>query len=129
MESESIPKGKLRTGFTTGTCATAGSKAAVLAIINQKKIDSVEVTLPKKKKLKIKIVSCQFDRTSARCVVIKDGGDDSDVTHGAEIWTELSLTKKLNQIEIDGGEGVGRTTKPGLGLKIGSAAINPTPKK
>jgi len=129
VESESIPKGKLRTGFTTGTCATAGSKAAVLAIINQKKIDSIEVTLPKKKKLKIKIVSCQFDKTSARCVVIKDGGDDPDVTHGAEIWTELSLTKKQNQIEIDGGEGVGRTTKPGLGLEIGSAAINPTPKK
>ena len=129
MESESIPKGKLRTGFTTGTCATAGSKAAVLAIINQKKIDSIEVTLPKKKKLKIKIASCQFDKTSARCVVIKDGGDDPDVTHGAEIWTELSLTKKPNQIEIDGGEGVGRITKPGLGLEIGSAAINPTPKK
>ena len=65
MESESIPKGKLRTGFTTGTCATAGSKAAVLAIINQKKIDSIEVTLPKKKKLKIKIAICRFDKTSA----------------------------------------------------------------
>ena len=129
MESESIPKGKLRTGFTTGTCATAGSKAAVLAIINQKKIDSVEVALPKKKKLKIKIASCLFDKTSVRCAVIKDGGDDPDVTHGAEIWTELSLTKKPNQIEIDGGEGVGRITKPGLGLEIGSVAINPTPKK
>ena len=129
MESESIPKGKLRTGFTTGTCATAGSKAAVLAILNQKKIDFVEVTLPKKERLKIKIASCQFDKKSARCVVIKDGGDDPDVTHGAEICTELSLTEKPNQIEIDGGEGVGRVTKPGLGLEIGSAAINPTPKK
>ena len=129
MESESIPKGKLRTGFTTGTCATAGSKAAVLAILNQKKIDVVEVTLPKKERLKIKIASCQFDKKSARCIVIKDGGDDPDVTHGAEICTELSLTEKPNQIEIDGGEGVGRVTKPGLGLEIGSAAINPTPKK
>jgi cobalt-precorrin-5B (C1)-methyltransferase len=129
VESESIPKGKLRTGFTTGTCATAGSKAAVLAIINQKKIDSIVVTLPKQKKLEIKITSCQFDKESARCSVIKDGGDDPDVTHGAEICTELSLTKKTNQIEIDGGNGVGRITKPGLGLEIGSAAINPTPKK
>ncbi len=129
MESGSIPKGKLRTGFTTGTCAAAGSKAAVLAILNQKKIDFVEVTLPKKKVLKIKIVSCQFYKKSAKCTVIKDGGDDPDVTHGAEICTELSLTEKPNQIEIDGGEGVGRVTKPGLGLEIGSAAINPTPKK
>ena len=129
MENESIPKGKLRTGFTTGTCATAGSKAAVLAIINQKKIDSVDITLPKKKSIQIKIVNCKFTKTSAKCSVIKDGGDDPDVTHGAEIWTEVSLTDKPNKIEIDGGEGVGRVTKPGLGLEIGSAAINPTPKK
>lgn len=129
MESESIPKGKLRKGFTTGTCAAAGSKAAVLAIINQKKIDSVVVTLPKKKTIEIKITNCHFDEKSARCSVIKDAGDDPDVTHGAEICTELMLTNKPNQIEIDGGDGVGRVTKPGLGLEIGSAAINPTPKK
>ena len=129
MENESIPKGKLRTGFTTGTCATAGSKAAVLAIINQKKIDAVDIILPKKKTIQIKIANCKFTKNSAKCSVIKDGGDDPDVTHGAEIWTEVSLTEKPNKIEIDGGEGVGRVTKPGLGLQIGAAAINPTPKK
>lgn len=129
MEKESVQKGKLRTGFTTGTCATAGSIAAVLAIINQKKICSVDVVLPKKKTIQIKIVDCQFTKNSAKCLVIKDGGDDPDVTHGAEIWTEVSLTDKPNKIEIDGGNGVGRVTKPGLGLDIGSAAINPTPKK
>ena len=129
MENESIPKGKLRTGFTTGTCATAGSKAAVLVIINQKKTDSIYVTLPKKKSIQIKIANCKFTKNSAKCSVIKDGGDDPDVTHGAEIWIEVSLTDKPNKIEIDGGEGVGRVTKPGLGLEIGSAAINPTPKK
>lgn len=129
MENESVPKGKLRTGFTTGTCATAGSMAAVLAITNQKKIDSVDVILPKKKTIQIKIADCQFTKNSAKCLVIKDGGDDPDVTHSAEIWTEVSLTDKPNKIEIDGGKGVGRVTKPGLGLDIGSAAINPTPKK
>ena len=129
MESEAKLKGKLRTGFTTGTCATAGAKAGILAILNQKKIDVVDVTLPKKSKIQIKISSCQFDKFSARCTVIKDGGDDPDVTHGAEIITQISLTGKPNQIEIDGGEGVGRVTKPGLGLEINSAAINPTPKK
>jgi len=61
--------------------------------------------------------------------VIKDGGDDPDVTHGAEIVVDLELTSKPNSIEIDGGEGVGRVTKPGIGLEIGQAAINPTPRK
>ena len=129
MESDAIPKDKLRTGFTTGTCATAGAKAGILAILNQKKIDTVYVTLPKKSKIQIKISTCQFDKHGAKCSVIKDGGDDPDVTHGAEIITQISLTDKPNQIEIDGGTGVGRVTKPGLGLEINSAAINPTPKK
>jgi cobalt-precorrin-5B (C1)-methyltransferase len=129
VENESVPKGKLRTGFTTGTCATAGSKAGILSIINQIKTDSVLVTLPKKNTIEIKISNCQFDNKSAKCTVIKDGGDDPDVTHGAEICTEVFLTDKPNNIEIDGGEGVGRVTKPGLGLDIGSAAINSTPKK
>ena len=120
MESETKLKGKLRTGFTTGTCATAGAKAGILAILSQKKIDVVEVILPKKSKIQIKISSCQFDKHSARCSVIKDGGDDPDVTHGAEIITHVLLTDKLNQIEIDGGEGVGLVTKPGLGLEINS---------
>ena len=129
MESDSKPKGKLRTGFTTGTSATAGVKAGILAIINQEKIKFVDVTLPKKSKIQIKIERCEFDKLKAQCSVIKDGGDDPDVTHGAEICSEVLLTKNIGKIEIDGGEGVGRVTKPGLGLEIDSAAINPTPKK
>jgi cobalt-precorrin-5B (C1)-methyltransferase len=123
------PRQKLRTGFTTGTCATAAAKASLVAIMTQKKIKSVEVILPKGKKITINIASCKFDSTTAKCSVIKDGGDDPDVTHGAEIIVDLQLTDNTNQIEIDGGNGVGRVTKPGLGLEIGSAAINPTPKK
>lgn len=127
MESHS--KSKLRTGFTTGTSATAGAKAGILALINQEKISFVDVTLPKKSKIQIKIKLCKFDKLKAQCSVIKDGGDDPDVTHGAEICTEVFLTDNIGKIEIDGGEGVGRVTKPGLGLEINSAAINPTPKK
>jgi len=123
------PKGKLRNGFTTGTCATAASKAAILAITEQKKIESISVLLPKRDKIEIKIKYCDFQKENARCVVIKDGGDDPDVTHDAEIIVDLALTSKTNTIEIDGGDGVGRVTKPGLGLEIGEAAINPTPKK
>ena len=129
MGEEDKPKGKLRTGFTTGTSATAGAKAAILSIIDQKKTDFIDVTLPKKSRIRIKIENCEFSKCNSICVVIKDGGDDPDVTHGAEIITEVSLTEKLGEIEIDGGEGVGRVTKPGLGLEIGAAAINPTPKK
>ena len=145
------PKGNLRTGFTTGTSATAASVAAVLSIINQKKIKSVDVLLPKKsrikteivdgtvgtpppeleivEKLKININSCFYAKNQAQCSVIKDAGDDPDVTHGAEIVVDLELTSKPNSIEIDGGEGVGRVTKPGIGLEIGQAAINPTPRR
>jgi len=129
MGEDDKPKEKMRTGFTTGTCATAGAKAALLSIINQEKIDFVDVTLPKKSLIKIKIENCKFNKNTATCTVIKDGGDDPDVTHGAEIITQVTLTEKLGDIEIDGGEGVGRVTKPGLGLEINSAAINPTPKK
>ena len=129
MNLEEKPKGKLRTGFTTGTSATAASMAAILSIINQKRIESVDVLLPKKDRIKININACKFDKNKARCSVIKDGGDDPDVTHGAEIVVDLTLTSKPNSIEIDGGEGVGKVTKPGIGLEIGHAAINPTPRK
>ncbi|MGB9002692.1 MAG: cobalt-precorrin-5B (C(1))-methyltransferase [Nitrosotalea sp.] len=129
MESDSMPKGKMRTGYTTGTSATAGAKAGILAILNQEKIGFIDVTLPKKSKIQIKIEKCEFDKHSAHCYVIKDGGDDPDVTHGAEIHADISITDNAGKIEIDGSEGVGRVTKPGLGLEIGSAAINPTPKK
>ena len=126
---ENSKEKQLRNGFTTGTCATAAAKASILAIINQKNIDNVSVTLPKKSSLNIKIHSCKFQNDAATCSVIKDGGDDPDVTHGAEIIVELKLTDKKNEIEIEGGEGVGIVTKPGLGLEINKPAINPTPKK
>ncbi|NOS62135.1 MAG: cobalt-precorrin-5B (C(1))-methyltransferase [Nitrosarchaeum sp.] len=126
---EEIKKEKLRTGYTTGTSATAAAKAALLSIINQTEIENVDVELPKGSFIKIPIHLCQFDKNRAKCSVIKDGGDDPDVTHGAEIVVELSFTDNINEIEIDGGEGVGIVTKPGLGLELNKAAINPVPKK
>ena len=126
---EEIKKEKLRTGYTTGTSATAAAKAALLSIINQTKIESIDVKLPKGSFIKIPIHLCQFDENRAQCSVIKDGGDDPDVTHGAEIVVNISFTDKINEIEIDGGEGVGIVTKPGLGLELNKAAINPVPKK
>lgn len=121
-------KAPLRLGYTTGSCATAGAKAGLLAIIEKKEITNIDIILPKKKSINIKIHSCYFDNDHARCSVIKDGGDDPDVTHGAEIVVDLFLTD-TNCVEIDGGEGVGIVTKPGLGLELNKAAINPVPKK
>ena len=126
---EEIKKEKLRTGYTTGTSATAAAKAALLAIMEQKKIEQVDVKLPKGNFVKIPIHLCEFEKNKARCSVIKDGGDDPDVTHGAEIIVDLMFTNQTNEIQIDGGEGVGIVTKPGLGLEINKPAINPVPKK
>ena len=126
---EKTDKKKLKTGFTTGTSATAAAKGAILAIINQSKIENVEVKLPKGNLMKIPLHFCEYQKDQGRCSVIKDGGDDPDVTHGAEIIVDLSFTDKKNEIEIDGGEGVGIVTKPGLGLEINKPAINPVPKK
>lgn len=119
----------LRTGFTTGSCAAAASKAALAAVTGQKIIESVDVKIPRGDYIRIRIARCSFEGSRAVCSVIKDGGDDPDVTHGAEIVATLELTGSRGQIEIDGGEGVGTVTKPGLGLEINKAAINPVPKK
>ena len=129
VEKEEEKKTELKTGYTTGSCATAASKAALLSVITQKKIGNVDILLPKKAYIQIPIHSCEFGTEKAKCSVIKDGGDDPDVTHGAEIVVELSFTGKINEIEIDGGQGVGIVTKPGLGLEIDRPAINPVPKK
>ena len=121
-------KGKLRTGYTTGTTATAATKAALHALIG-KPTEGVTVSLPKGKTATLKIAWTKIEGNRATSAAIKDGGDDPDVTHGAEICSTVSFSKSAGQINIDGGKGVGRVTKPGLGLEMGKAAINPTPKK
>ncbi|MDA7941010.1 MAG: cobalt-precorrin-5B (C(1))-methyltransferase [Nitrosopumilus sp.] len=120
---------KLRTGYTTGSSATAAARAALLAVEGQEIQDSVEILLPKGKRLRIGIHACAFGRDRASCTVIKDGGDDPDVTHGAEIISEVSPAGAPGEVVIEGGEGVGVVTKPGVGLEIGSPAINPVPRR
>ncbi len=122
-------KGQLRTGYTTGTCATAETKAALLAMITKNPVKEVTVTLPKGNTMKLKIELCKFNDSNAECIVIKDAGDDPDVTHRAEIVSTVSWTDNAGTIEVDGGKGVGIVTKPGIGLDIGKPAINQTPMK
>jgi len=133
IKETNLPVGRkrsLRTGYTTGTCAAAATKAALSALVSGNKLPKVNVSLPKDKHIVIDIAWIKFvDEKSVTASVIKDGGDDPDVTNGAEIWSTVSLLESSNKIMVDGGIGVGRVTKPGLGLEIGKAAINPTPLK
>jgi cobalt-precorrin-5B (C1)-methyltransferase len=123
--------GTLKTGYTTGTSATAATKAALLALISGKAVDNIFVSLPKggTAKLKIAWTKVEGNGSSSTSAVIKNAGDDPDVTHGAEICSTVSFTDQVGKIIVDGGIGVGRVTKPGLGLEIGKAAINQTPTK
>jgi cobalt-precorrin-5B (C1)-methyltransferase len=123
-------KGTLRTGYTTGTTATAATKGALHSLITGRPTEQVTVSLPKDRTATLKIAWTKNEKSGkATCAAIKDGGDDPDATHGAEICSTVSFSKNANNINIDGGKGVGRVTKPGLGLEIGKAAINPTPMK
>jgi len=121
-------RGALKTGYTTGTTATAATKGALYALI-EKPVEQVTVSLPKGRTAMLRIAWTRIDSGKATCAAIKDGGDDPDATHGAEICSTVSFSDNTGQIIVDGGKGVGRVTKPGLGLEIGRAAINPTPKK
>ena len=123
-------KGALRIGYTTGTSATAATKGALHALIYGKPIDQVTVSLPKGGTATLKIAwTKDEDNGKVTSAVIKDGGDDPDATHGAEICSTVSFSQDAGNIQIDGGKGVGRVTKPGLGLEIGKPAINPIPMK
>ena len=131
IKERDLPVGKktsLRTGYTTGTCAAAATKAALSTLVNGEKLSRVNVSLPKDKQITIDIAWIKHEGDkSVTAAVIKDGGDDPDVTNGAEVCATVSLSDTSSKIVIDGGMGVGRVTKPGLGLEIGKAAINPTP--
>ena len=118
----------LRSGYTTGACAAAASRAAMIALLKQEVVNQVQVELPGANQVNFKVNRCVFDRSQASCSVIKDAGDDPDVTHGAEIWATVSWKDKPG-ITITGGKGVGVVTKPGLEILVGMAAINPVPRQ
>ncbi|AZQ65469.1 cobalt-precorrin-5B (C(1))-methyltransferase [Flammeovirga pectinis] len=127
MGLKEIPKGELREGFTTGTSATAAAKAGLMAIVLQQKQAAITVHLPIDKILEIPVHYCEFTTQTAKCSVLKDAGDDPDVTNGAEIGCEIQFIKE-QEIQFCAGEGVGTVTLPGLQLKVGEPAINPVPR-
>jgi cobalt-precorrin-5B (C1)-methyltransferase len=118
----------LRTGWTTGTCASAAAKAATTALRTGELQQMVDVALPDGKRVSFPVDTCTITTTKAEAVVVKDAGDDPDVTHGARLTATVRWRKQPG-IDLQGGVGVGVVTKPGLGLEPGAPAINPVPRK
>ena len=119
----------LRSGFTTGTCATAAATAALLSLTDGFSISAVDVTLPDGETMSLPIKEVRIiDNHTASASVVKDAGDDPDVTNGVEIVATVRLAGH-GEVRFFGGEGIGTVTLPGLGLPVGGPAINPVPRK
>lgn len=120
----------LRSGFTTGTCATAAAKAATLALLGHSSLKEVSLYLPSGEAVTLPVHAIiKNPDHSFTAIVIKDAGDDADVTDGIEIHANASLTPQVGEIDIQAGKGIGKVTKPGLQVPVGQAAINPKPRQ
>lgn len=131
-KSESRSEKKLRTGFTTGTAAAAAAKGAMHLLLTGNVPSHVRITLLTGECLEIPIHTCKrVGEQTAICTVIKDAGDDPDITHKAEIGATVTCLENSDgeSVIITGGKGVGRVTKPGLEIPPGEPAINPGPRK
>ena len=117
---------KYKRGYTTGSCATAASKAATHMLFTKEKIETINIDTPKGIPLNLKVENININDDFVQCSIKKDGGDDIDATHKMDIYAKAEFIEG-NEIIIDGGIGIGRVTKKGLGIEIGKAAINKTP--
>lgn len=121
---------RLRRGFTTGSASSAAAKAGVLYLAGNLQPADIEIPLPVEGRLTIPIDRYEDEGGGVRVTVVKDAGDDPDVTHGADIQCLVRLTPgPKTSVEIHGGQGVGRVTLPGLPMPPGRSAINPEPRK
>ncbi|AKH88884.1 cobalt-precorrin-5B (C(1))-methyltransferase CbiD [Edwardsiella tarda] len=118
----------LRKGYTTGSCATAAAKVAALMVLRQHLIHQVSIVTPSGVTLCLNVESPHIAGQQALAAIRKDGGDDIDATHGMLIFARVTLDDS-GEIRLRGGEGVGTVTRKGIGLPIGSAAINRTPRQ
>ena len=125
-----IPVGrqKLRCGYTTGTCAAAAAAGAAARLLTGETLPAVRIATPAGVAVEAELLQHAAGEGWAACAVRKDGGDDPDVTDGALIFARVERTDTPGII-IDGGEGVGRVTLPGLDQPVGAAAINSTPRR
>lgn len=119
---------KLRMGYTTGSCAAAAARAAASMLLTGKAVPEVKLMTPKGIGLDLEVLEAEWTAEEASCAVRKDAGDDPDVTNGLKIY---ALVRKSEEpgVQIDGGKGVGRVTRPGLEQPVGAAAINKVPRQ
>lgn len=118
-----------REGYTTGSCAAGAAKAACLLLKGEGLAERVEIPLPSSARLTLPIHSGQEGYPAARACILKDGGDDADITHGLEIQAMARYVSPQGEVHIRGGQGVGRVTKKGLAMPVGESAINPVPRR
>ena len=121
---------KYRRGYTTGSCATAASKASVHMLLTNKKIENINIDTPKGIPLTLNVKNIELKDNLAICSIEKDGGDDIDATHGMDIFAKAELIDKEDEdVIVTGGVGVGVVTKKGLSVEVGKHAINPVPMR
>ena len=130
MESFITKDGKkLRRGYTTGSCAATAAKSAALMLLTGHLLENVHLVTPSGIELDLPVKDIVRAEGYVSCGIVKDSGDDPDVTDGITVYARVEKTDAPYTIEIDGGEGIGRITKPGLDQPVGSAAINSTPRR
>lgn len=117
----------LRTGFTTGSCACAAAKAALWTLLTGEKVERVAITLPCGEEVELPVAATVKEENQVMCTVVKDAGDDPDVTDKREICAKVCFSETKG-VKFRAGEGVGTVTLPGLGLEVGEPAINATPR-
>ena len=121
------PEQTLKRGWTTGACATAATKAALTALATGQFPDPVTITLPKGEVVSFALVLEELGEDWARAGIVKDAGDDPDVTHGCTVIAKVRRTG--SGVTFTAGEGIGTVTKPGLPIAVGEPAINPVPRR
>lgn len=125
-------KKELRKGFTTGSCGAAAAKAALYMLLTGSVKDEIEIITPGGAVFRTEVKDIFRGENRVRCAVVKDGGDDPDVTTGLHVTAEVRAEERTDgdlEIQIEGGPGVGRVTLPGLDQPVGNAAINRVPRQ
>ncbi len=115
----------LRTGWTTGTCASAAAKAALIGLVTGAAPDEVDVALPDGRRIAFPV---EQDAPN-RCIVVKDAGDDPDCTHGARMTATVEWAADDGRTQLRAGPGVGTVTRPGLGIPVGQPSITDVPRR
>lgn len=129
MEDYTVINGKkFRKGYTTGSCAAAAAKAAVVMLISGKVLSQVDIDTPAGIRLTLPVTDVEFPANGVRCSVVKDGGDDPDMTTGLKVLAGAGFMN-TEGIAVKAGEGIGTVLLPGLKVPVGQPAINPVPMR